>query len=139
MTLHLDTSVIVSLLLPDEHAQRALALVSRHPPTSLAVSDLGRAEFAAVVVRRLRTADLTRKEAERALAAFDAWSASLAAVETTGTDIRAAETLIRRFDTPLRTMDAIHITIARRSGSDLATFDDGQAKAARRLGVSVET
>jgi uncharacterized protein len=46
---------------------------------------------------------------------------------------------IRQFDTPLRTLDALHLAIANTHNISLITADMGLAESARRLGVQVQT
>ena len=53
--------------------------------------------------------------------------------------IRLAHLFVRRFDTQLRTPDALHLALARRLGATLATFDVGAARAAQLLDIEVMT
>lgn len=137
MTIYLDNSVVVPLLLPDALAERAEAfLFSR--PTGLIVSDFISAEFASVVGIRLRSGKLTVRDARAALTNFDLWSGQRTlGAETTTSDIRAAESMLRRLDLTLRAPDAINLAIAQRMGANLATFDTKMAASANKLGISV--
>jgi uncharacterized protein len=49
-----------------------------------------------------------------------------------------AQDWIRRFDTPLRTLDALHLAIASAQGILLITADRGLAGSAEAFGVEVE-
>jgi uncharacterized protein len=46
---------------------------------------------------------------------------------------------IGQFDTPLRTLDALHLAIASSHDISLVTADVGLTESARRLGVEVRT
>ena len=53
-------------------------------------------------------------------------------------DVAYATACMRRFDLPLRTPDAIHLAIARRSAT-LVTFEGQMAASAEALGISCAT
>lgn len=137
MSVYLDANVIVSLFVADPLSARATAFLRTRPPEMI-VSDFAGAEFSSVIARLVRMRELTRADAKTAFAHFDDWiRKETARVKTTGADIEAAETALRRLDLNLRTPDAINIAIAQRSGSELATFDKHMAEAAKKLGLSV--
>lgn len=101
-------------------------------------SDFVTAEFASAVSRRVRTKDLTGKEARVAFASFDTWMQRVTqSAATTAADIATATAYLRRLDLNLRTPDAINIAIADRLSASLATFDERMAMAARKLEVQV--
>ena len=53
-------------------------------------------------------------------------------------DYQNASLFIGRFDTGLRTLDALHVAVALREHTTLATADIKLAEAAERLGGSVD-
>lgn len=137
MRLYLDASVLVALVAEDLFSARADAMVGRAGGEPF-VSDLARAEFAAVLGRRVRAGKAREEAASSAFRALDTWCAAAAEpVSTTGLDVTLAEAWLRRFDLGLRTQDAIHVAIAERLGATLATFDAGMARAARTIGLPV--
>ena len=137
LTIYLDNSVVVPLLLPDIFAGRAEAFLLS-APTGLIVSDFVSAEFSSVVGIRLRTGKLKLKDARTALANFDLWRGQRTlTAETTTRDIRAAESMLRRLDLTLRAPDAINLAVAQRLAADLATFDAKMAACASKLGITV--
>jgi predicted nucleic acid-binding protein len=102
------------------------------------VSDFAIAEFSSGVARRVRMRELTDRDANGVFMNVDAWlSSAVRRVDTTSSDIRSAQHLVRRLDLELRTPDAIHIAIAQRYQAHLLTFDRRQAKAARAVGLRV--
>ena len=137
MSVYLDASVLVALFVIDPSSARAEALLSAHPEI-VVVSDFGVAEFSSAIGRRVRTSDLTREDGQLAFTNLDTWVARSAyREEVTTADIDAATRIMRRLDVNLRTPDAIHSAVARRSEATLVTFDRSMAAGARALGVAV--
>jgi predicted nucleic acid-binding protein len=58
-------------------------------------------------------------------------------VEVDRIDFATAIGLMRRLDSPLRTPDALHISIAQRIGCALLTFDKALANVARTLDIEL--
>ena len=137
MSVYLDASVLVALFSLESVSARADAAF-RGRSIVPNVSDFGAAEFASAISRKVRVGLLTRPEAIKAFSEFDGWAARMVSrVEATPTDIRMAESSLRRLDLTLRAPDAINIAIAQRVGAELATFDRKMADCARALGVTV--
>ena len=137
MSLYLDTSVFVALLTDDlftRHADRYL----RESVETVSVSDIGAAEYASVLARRVRTGVITASQARASFATFDAWRMRAARqLELDAADVAAADAWLRGLEPPLRTLDALHIAIAQRIDATLVTFDQRMAAAARALGTPV--
>lgn len=137
MTLYLDASVLVALLIPDVFSEAAEALVEQ-AAEPLIVSDFARAELASAVALKVRRGVLTQPQARAVFARFDAWTSEVADVEEVApADVREGEALVRRLDLALRAPDAIHVAAARRLRARLATFDDRMTEGAAALGVEV--
>lgn len=136
--IYLDTSALVSFILPDPHTPRLRARL-RGLPAPVVSSVFGMAEFGAVIAIRWRTGGLAEGQATAALAAFDAWMTRQGALhDVEAQDHRLAAALVRRFDLGLRAPDALHLAICRRIGLPLLTFDAAQAAAARRIGLGCD-
>ncbi len=136
MTVYLDASVAVSLLLEDVHTPRARRLVSN--AGGLIVSDLTSAEFSSAVAIQLRVGNIDKDQARGAFASFDSWrSGACDLVEVMPADIRAAERMIRNLKHAIRVPDATHIAIAARLDAALATFDKAMAQGALALGLQL--
>lgn len=137
MSVYLDTSVVVPLLVQDHFSARAETLLTAGA-MDVVVSDFTAAEFASVMGVRRRSRILSIAQATKALSNFDSWiKANAAAAETLPTDMRDAGAMLQRLDMTLRMPDAVHIAIARRLGAELATFDMRVAADARALGERV--
>jgi hypothetical protein len=137
LRVYFDSSVLVSLITTDMFSVRADQAFRGRGITPF-VSDFATAEFASAISRRVRMKLFAADEARAAFSNFDAWMAgAISRIETTPTDIRAAEAALRRLDLTLRAPDAIHIAIAGRIGAELATFDAKMAESARVLGAQI--
>jgi predicted nucleic acid-binding protein len=137
VSVYLDASALVALFVVDAHNERANKVL-RGLRRELIVSNLSAAEFSSVVGRRVRTRDLSTDEARAAFANVDTWCARHSrVVEIDHADFSGAIALMRRLDLPLRTPDALHISIAQRIGCALVTFDKALAEVARALDIEL--
>lgn len=133
---YFDASVALPLFVEDLHSDRAKRALAQVREAVL--SDWTLAEMASAAANRVRIGLLTREDAHAAMLTWDEWlEAKARRVDVQSRDIRAAETILRSLDSPLRPPDALHVAISRRSGLPLVTFDLKMADAARRLGVQV--
>jgi hypothetical protein len=137
VSVYFDASALVALFVVDAHNERANRAL-RGLREDLIVSNLSAAEFSSAISRRVRTRDLSAREARTAFANIDTWCARYSqVVEIDRTDFSVATALMRRLDLSLRTPDALHISIAQRIGCALITFDKGLADVARALDVEL--
>jgi predicted nucleic acid-binding protein len=138
LSVDVDTSVLVSLFVRDRNVAAADSIASRRRRWTY--STWTQTEYSAAIGALVRTGELTRGKADHVEQAFDGWCArngDPAQVESI--DIVAARRLVLDLSLKLRAPDALHIAVALRRGSGLATLDGGMAEAATRLGISVET
>lgn len=134
--IYLDTSALVSFVVPDLHSPRLRERL-RDLPAPVVSSTFGMAEFGAVVAIRQRSGLMSEAAAVAAFDFFDGWMTAPGALhEVEAEDHRLAAALVRRFDLGLRAPDALHLAICRRIGLPLLTFDLRQAAAARGLGIA---
>jgi predicted nucleic acid-binding protein len=134
MHVYFDASVLVAMFTHDPHSARADELLGLGPTAF--VSDFAAAELASALGRLLRMTVLTAREARDARTAFDVWRhQESTAIASTTHDIGAAEAYLRRFDTKLRTPDAVNLAIAERCRLHVAVYDEDMAAAARALGI----
>jgi uncharacterized protein len=137
VSVYFDASALVALFVVDAHSERANKAL-RGLRQDLIVSNLSVAEFCSVIVRRVRTRDLSAEEGRTAFANVDTWCARHSrAVEIDRIDFSGAIALMRRLDLPLRTPDALHISIAQRIGCALMTFDKALEDVARALDIEL--
>ena len=137
MSCYLDANVLVALLVPEPLSSRADAFLTSNPALYV-VSNLAAAEFASAISRRVRISEMSLGDGRLALSAFDRWiRLSADRIEIADVDIDRANGILRGFDLPLVTPDAIHIAVAERIEATLVTFDRQMASAARALGMAV--
>lgn len=135
--IYLDTSAVVSLLVPDAHSILVRSFFEEQTPATT-VSILCRVEFASGVSIKLRQGKLTEPFARRAVDLFDSWRARRAeAVDLVRADYELAGAFVRRFELALRAPDALHLAVCSRLDLPILTFDGRQAKAARELGLGL--
>lgn len=137
MSLYLDASVLLPLVLPEAASARIDAWL-RDARGDLIVSDLADAEFRAAISRRVRMDELREEKATQLHLLFDQWRDEAARpLETLSVDIRAAARLVRKPFPKLLTPDAVHIATCRRLGLTLVTHDRRLLEVGRREGVKV--
>lgn len=133
----LDTSVLASFYMDEANSRAVQKALSKPGPKVL--SALVRVEFFSAVNRRVRMneyppdvareiADQFREHVSQGFFSF---------VDITAAEYQLAEDWLARFDTPLRTLDALHLAAASHNGCTLLTADKAMAAGAKKLGVSV--
>jgi uncharacterized protein len=133
-----DASVIVPLIVPEPTSNAVFAMIRIFgTPT---ISDFAFGEVCSAMSIRVRKRDIDGSEAERILLLLDDWTdRSARRVTTEPMDIAQATRLVRRFDLALRMPDALHLALAQRLDTPIATQDRRQAVAAAALGLRVVT
>jgi uncharacterized protein len=135
---YLDASVLVTMFTVDDHRQRLsgwLAVTTGR----LTLSDWTLTEFTSALAVARRVGRLNQAECDAAEAALQLWmDREPPALAVDAADIRAARRSIKSTALPLRAGDALHLSIARRVGCSIATFDNAMRRAAMDLGVPVE-
>jgi uncharacterized protein len=135
--IYLDTSVVVSIFLPDVHSSRVLAWLGQlsQRPT---VSYWTVAEFSSAAAGQERVGQIDANRRQLAEQNFDAWLLALEQSPVLRADFELARDLIRRGQSRLRTPDALHLAVAGRLGARLATLDTAMAGAASLAGLTLE-
>lgn len=133
MTLYLDASVLVALMVKEDGALAVADLLDADE-RPLTTSDFARAETSAALARLVRMAILSTDQLKEALARLDDWTSAATRHEPLSPgDVAAANRLVRQPELALRAPDAIHIAAARRLDATLLTLDNGMTRAARAL------
>jgi predicted nucleic acid-binding protein len=137
LSAYLDASVMLPTLIEEAGSPAVDAFIAS-AGGGLVVSEFAAAEVASALSRLVRTGLLERDDALARLSDFDAWRAvATDDVDLQASDVRLARVLVRRFELLLRTPDALHAAICRRTGDTLVTLDRRLAAAAEELGVAV--
>lgn len=102
MTIYLDASVLVPLLVKEASSSAVEALVNKHGG-ALVVSEFAAAEVASALSRLARTGLMLADRATMLLAAFDAWRSNEAdPADLEASDVHLASDYVRQFDLMLR-------------------------------------
>lgn len=136
--IYLDTSVVVPLYWSEALTNTIEELLVNEP--ELGLSDLTQVEFGSAIARRVRMGEISRESAREIIEQFQAHiNAGLyALIEVEPIHYRMASEWIGGLETPLRTLDALHLAIAYSRGLLLVTADEGLANSAGLLGVAVQ-
>lgn len=134
MALYLDTSVLVSAFVQDDHSEWAAALLIRR--NDVVISRWAEAEFTSALGLRVRSNALKMDKRNEIEAEFDGWRVGRDECRLDDLDFARCRALLRD-GARLRTPDALHLAVVLRHGFDLATLDKELATAARSSGVEV--
>ncbi len=136
MTVYLDASVLVSLLVDDAKTAAARRLNERGP--LIALSDWTMVECSSALARLTRMNQLTTRERDEIEDALDQWASRVSRViAVIPQDFDASRRFVRQSRSGLRASDALHLAIAAREGLEMATFDLVLARATEEVGVVI--
>ena len=133
MKRYIDTSVLVAYYLPEALSARAeRVLLSGGQP---AISSLVELEFASVLARKVRARELAPSAARAVLDQFRAHREQglYRRLDIGEADFAQARRWVEALRLPLRTLDALHLSVATGAGDTLLTADKQLARAARAL------
>ncbi|MHC5822998.1 MAG: type II toxin-antitoxin system VapC family toxin [Nostoc sp.] len=135
--IYLDTSIIAPLYWTEALSNAVEQLLLNE--TEIGLSQLVEVELVSALSRRVRMREISQQDAiaivERFQADLNSEFYTKIAVETVHYNL--ARDWISRFDTPLRTLDALHLAIAFQNNIPLVTADETLATSAEVLGVEV--
>ncbi len=136
--IYLDTSVLAALYWAEALSDIVEELVLVE--SELGLSQLVEVELFSALSRRVRMREISPEEAtaivQRFQADLDSSFYSCIAVEPIHYNL--AREWISRFETPLRTLDALHLAIASQNNIRLVTADEALAASAGVLGVEFQ-
>lgn len=136
---YIDTSVLAKWYLNEDRSEEAAAFIEDRIPVS--ISTLTVVEMRSLLGRRRRAREIRPEIEMRVLAALEDDQRRGALVRLPvddGAFLGAATLLAALPGHPLRTLDALHLTLARDSGAPgLATADRVLAPAASAMGLQV--
>jgi len=134
---YIDTSVLASYYFPE--ARSAAAQRFMDSVESPFISALTLLEMRSLTARKISRKELTGTLAEKALAVFQSHlrEGYFHFLIPAAQHWELAGGLVERSTGALRSLDALHLAIARGEGAALVTADGGFASAARRMGLAV--
>lgn len=138
MTVYVDTSVLAAYYCPEPLslvAERTLRNV-----TAPTISELTLVEFASAVSRKIREKTLSRESGVRVMAQFEAHveEGYYEVLPLKARDYRLAKSWLGQFRGTLRTLDALHLSVAEAAAASVLTADRRLATEARSLGQPVK-
>jgi len=134
LSTYIDTSVVVSFFIQDDHADAARRWARTDP--SVAISDWTATEFSSALSHHVRLGSLSDRERKAAELAFDRWAMRGVVLEVARERFQDARILMQGHRR-LRAPDALHLAIARHEGLPLATLDHDLRDAAVAEGLKV--
>lgn len=141
--IYLDTSALVPLFVPESDSVKVRLWRDALPlkrKDALAISAWGLTEFASAMGLKVRSRELTKSEADAALALLEnVFVPHVTVLEVTPTDFKLAETMLRTFSLGLRAGDALHLAIAKRcAATSIMALDRNLRKAATAFAIASE-
>ncbi len=107
---------------------------------TLIISELSEVELMSALSRRVRMKEIKREDAIAIVNQFQMHIANglYEKFPITTQHYQTAKFWVQRFDTPLRTLDALHLAVANEQQVPLITADVGLARSAVSLNVNVQ-
>jgi predicted nucleic acid-binding protein len=134
---YLDTSVLVAYYCPEALSEAAekMILADRQP----AVSALTEVELVSALARKIRERELSRENANHVLTKFQSHLNKFLfkRILLERDHYSVAFNWLAQFAVPLRTLDALHLSVAAQNNLELVTADQRLLQAARKLGVRI--
>jgi predicted nucleic acid-binding protein len=140
LTVYADTSVLVSLYLPDAHSEDAQRSMAQRP--RLWLTPLHRAEWTNAIAQHIFQRKISAREAQQLFRVFqqDREAALWIEADLPETVWEACVTLARRHVARLgvRTLDTLHVASALElKAESFWSFDQRQAKLAKAAGLKI--
>lgn len=134
---YIDTSILVAFYCPEKISDQVEEiLINTNSP---AISQLTEVELTSAIARKTREKSLSKKDAIDVLSMFRAHidENSFQFLPIQPKHYATAMNWIAEFNTPLRTLDALHLAIAAENQTPLLTADIKFAESAEILDISV--
>jgi len=134
---YIDTSVLVAYYCPENLSDQVQSFLGEQ--IRPAISELTEVELFSAVARKVRMGGITQSDGNRILAKFLSHlnSGLFTSIPVASQHWRIARGWIGLFNTPLRTLDALHLAVASDGDYTLVTSDHHLHQAAQTLGVAV--
>lgn len=139
MSIYLDTSVLVSIYVPEKHSKSILNLLT-NSKERFCVSRLVETEFFSALAIKKRTKELSQSDINSITVLFHHHMSQLIYEKVYITDAvyDTAIYFLTLYKTQLRTLDALHLACAANINAKLITADKVLAKSAEQLQVQTE-
>ncbi|GAB6066983.1 hypothetical protein JCM13664_03010 [Methylothermus subterraneus] len=138
MTRYFDTSALIPYYRPEPLSDQVQALLIQ-TESQVLISTLTETEFASVLARLVRMSELDASDANLIQAAFqeDGRRGCYYVLDLHREHYHLARDWLLGCDTPLRTLDALHLAAVALAGAELVTADKAMAQAANHFSIPV--
>lgn len=135
MTAYIDTSVLAAYYCPEAMSDQAQQVLAKEVRPALSV--LTEVELVSAVARKVRTGEIGKNHGHHVIALFTAHldKGYYVRLNVNEHHWRLARDWISHFHAPLRTLDALHLSLAFSEGLELITSDKLLCSSANVLGV----
>lgn len=139
MPIYLDTSVLVSVYVPEKHSDEILNLL-KTSKEKFSISRLTETEFFSALALKKRNKELSQSDINSITRLFHQHLSQLIyeKVHITDAVFETAIHFLTLYKTHLRTLDALHLACASNINAKLITADKILAKSAEQLDVSTQ-
>jgi uncharacterized protein len=136
--IYLDTSVLAPFYWTEAMSDEVADLFQQSQ--TLMISELSEVELISALSRRVRMKEIEREDAIAIVNQFQMHITTglYEKLSITPQHYQIAKAWIQHFDTPLRTLDALHLAVANEQQVPLITADIGLARSAMNLNVNVQ-
>ena len=136
--IYIDTSVLAPFYWTEAMSNSVADLFQQSQ--TLIISELSEVELMSALSRRVRMKEIEREDAIAIVNQFQMHITSglYEKLPITTQHYQTAKSWIQHFDTPLRTLDALHLAVANEQQVPLITADVGLARSAVSLNVNVQ-
>lgn len=133
---YIDTSVLAAYYCPEPLSRQVQDILGQQAKPALSV--LAEVEFFSAVARKVRMEELEMADGNRIIAKFQSHldGGLFTVISVQNHHWRLARGWIGLFNTPLRTLDALHLAIASAGDLELITSDKHLYQSAEILGVT---
>jgi predicted nucleic acid-binding protein len=138
LTIYFDTSALVPLYVTEPLTEEVVARLGE--AEVVYISRLAEVEFYSAVARKRRLGEITLESCQLLADALRRHLSSgvYTFLHVTDEDFELASEFLRRFETSLRTLDALHLACSTACDGTLITADQVLAESADHLGVDYE-
>lgn len=135
---YIDTSILVAYYCPESISDQVESVLLNMEKPS--ISPLTEVELVSVLSRKIRERALSKEDGNQILTLFNTHISqkSYDVLPIQNQHFRTAFKWISEFKTPLRTLDALHLSIAMLNTLPIVTADAHLNKSATILGISSE-
>jgi uncharacterized protein len=136
--LYIDTSVLVSYYCPEPLSTKAEKIIIK--ADTPVISPLTEVEFASALARKTREQEISAESSNKILNEFKSHvrQTFYRKIPIDAACYNLAFNWLSGNDTPLATLDSLHLAIASLNNLKIVTADKQLAKAARKLGLNYQ-